>query len=39
LGFVISNLAVTADSTRRWYLEKFGPDQFKGRMRMLPYVY
>jgi 3-oxo-5-alpha-steroid 4-dehydrogenase 3 len=39
LGFVISNLAVTADSTRKWYVEKFGAEKLKGRWRMVPYVY
>jgi len=39
LGFVVSNLAVTADSTRKWYVNKFGAEQLEGRWRMLPYVY
>jgi 3-oxo-5-alpha-steroid 4-dehydrogenase 3 len=39
LGFVVSNLAVTADSTRKWYVQKFGPEKLKGRWRMVPYVY
>ncbi|CAD6442964.1 b6018af8-a052-4748-8d21-04c424f847d4 [Sclerotinia trifoliorum] len=39
LCFVISNLGVTADSTRKWYVAKFGIDNLKGRWRMLPYVY
>lgn len=39
LCFVISNLGVTADSTRKWYVAKFGADNLKGRWRMLPYVY
>jgi 3-oxo-5-alpha-steroid 4-dehydrogenase 3 len=39
LGFVVSNLAVTADSTMKWYVEKFGAEKLKGRWRMLPYVY
>ena len=39
LGFVVSNLAVTADSTRKFYLEKFGVDKLKGRWRMVPNVY
>lgn len=39
LGFVVSNLAVTADSTRKWYIEKFGEEKLKGRWRMVPYVY
>ncbi|KAM3070249.1 3-oxo-5-alpha-steroid 4-dehydrogenase [Clarireedia jacksonii] len=37
--FVASNLAVTADSTRKWYVEKFGAEQLKGRWRMLPFIY
>lgn len=39
IGFVASNLGVTADSTRKWYAEKFGADQLVGRWRMVPYVY
>ncbi|PQE16092.1 3-oxo-5-alpha-steroid 4-dehydrogenase protein [Rutstroemia sp. NJR-2017a WRK4] len=39
LCFVTSNLAVTADSTRKWYIEKFGADQLKGRWRMVPFIY
>jgi 3-oxo-5-alpha-steroid 4-dehydrogenase 3 len=39
LGFVASNLAVTADSTRKWYIEKFGIEKVAGRWRMIPYVY
>jgi 3-oxo-5-alpha-steroid 4-dehydrogenase 3 len=39
LGFVASNLAVTADSTRKWYIEKFGVEKVTGHWRMVPYVY
>lgn len=39
LGFVFANLAVTADSTRTWYMEKFGADSVAGRRRMIPYLY
>lgn len=39
LGFVVSNLAVTADSTKTWYLEKFGSEKVKCRWRMVPYLY
>jgi len=39
LGFVVSNLAVTADSTRNWYVAKFGTEKLKGRWRMVPYIY
>jgi len=37
LGFVASNLAVTADSTRKWYVVKFG--EVESRWRMVPYLY
>ncbi|KAG0652144.1 Ankyrin repeat domain-containing 11 [Hyphodiscus hymeniophilus] len=36
LGFVVSNLGVTADSTRKWYVEKFGEEKVKRRWRMVP---
>jgi 3-oxo-5-alpha-steroid 4-dehydrogenase 3 len=39
LGFVASNLAVTADSTRKWYIEKFGVENLAAHWRMIPYVY
>ncbi|TGO50819.1 hypothetical protein BCON_0175g00050 [Botryotinia convoluta] len=39
LCFVISNLGVTADSTRKWYATKFGVDSVNGRWRMIPYLY
>lgn len=39
MGFVVANLGVTADSTRKWYAEKFGADKIEGRWRMVPYVY
>jgi len=39
LGFVASNLAVTADSTKKWYGEKFGVEKLKGRRRIVPYIY
>ncbi len=39
LSFVASNLAVTADSTRKWYVEKFGEKELEGRWRMVPYLY
>ena len=39
LGFVASNLAVTADSTIKWYREKFGAEKVQGRWRILPYIY
>jgi len=39
LGFVASNLAVTADSTRKWYVVKFGEKKVESRWRMVPYLY
>jgi 3-oxo-5-alpha-steroid 4-dehydrogenase 3 len=39
LGFVVSNLAVTADSTMKWYVEKFGEERLESRWRMVPYIY
>ncbi|TVY54724.1 Polyprenol reductase [Lachnellula cervina] len=39
LGFVVTNLGVTADSTKKWYMEKFGAENVEGRWRMIPYVY
>ena len=39
LIFVVVNLGVTADGTKRWYEEKFGADKVAGRWRMIPYVY
>ncbi|KAF8863854.1 3-oxo-5-alpha-steroid 4-dehydrogenase-like protein [Acephala macrosclerotiorum] len=39
LGFVASNLGVTADATRKWYVERFGAEKLAGRWRMFPYVY
>ena len=39
LGFVVSNLGVTADSTKRTYTERFGAENVKGRWRMVPGIY
>lgn len=39
LGFVVSNLGVTADATRKWYVGKFGVEKLAARWRMVPYVY
>jgi len=39
LGFVVTNLGVTADSTRKWYIEKFGAEKVAGRWRMFPYLF
>ncbi|KAF2264941.1 hypothetical protein CC78DRAFT_215755 [Lojkania enalia] len=37
--FVAVNLAVTAASTREWYIERFGPENVKGRARIVPWVW
>jgi len=39
LLFIFLNLAVTADSTRKWSVEKFGAEKLKNRWRMVPYIY
>ena len=39
LVFVVVNLGVTAQETKNWYKEKFGPEAVKGKSRMIPYVY
>jgi len=39
LGFVVTNLGITADSTKKWYIEKFGAEDVEGRWRMLPFLY
>lgn len=37
--FVAANLGVTADSTRRWYVGKFGAEKVGRRWRMIPWLY
>lgn len=39
LLFVGANLGVTADGTRRWYVERFGRERVVERWRMVPFVY
>lgn len=39
LGFVIVNLAAAADSSRKWYAQKFGTELLQNRWRMVPYVW
>ncbi|KAK2630228.1 hypothetical protein QTJ16_001048 [Diplocarpon rosae] len=39
VGFVASNLGVTADATKRWYAKKFGAERLVGRWRMVPGIY
>ncbi|KAI6716007.1 hypothetical protein PZA11_002360 [Diplocarpon coronariae] len=39
LGFVTSNLGVTADATKKWYVKEFGSENLVGRWRMVPYLY
>jgi len=37
--FCAMNLGATADSTKRWYIEKFGAEKVSGRWRMIPVVW
>lgn len=37
--FVASNLGVTADATKKWYMQKFGKELVEKRWRMLPFLY
>jgi 3-oxo-5-alpha-steroid 4-dehydrogenase 3 len=37
--FVVANLSVTANSTRNWYMNKFGVENVKGRWRIMPLIY
>ena len=39
LLFCATNLGATADSTKRWYVEKFGAEKVSGRWRMVPGVW
>jgi 3-oxo-5-alpha-steroid 4-dehydrogenase 3 / polyprenol reductase len=39
LLFTFANLAVTSNSTRAWYAQKFGEEKIKQRSRMIPYIY
>ncbi|KAK3723520.1 hypothetical protein LTR37_001772 [Vermiconidia calcicola] len=37
--FVVVNLGVTADGTKRWYERRFGAEAVKGKWRMIPLLY
>jgi len=39
LLFVVTNLGVTAGTTRKWYMEKFGSDAVKKKWNMIPLLY
>ena len=39
LLFVVVNLGVTANTTKKWYAEKFGAQSVAGKWRMIPYVF
>lgn len=39
LLFVVSNLSVTAGTTRKWYIGKFGADAVKKRWNIIPFLY
>lgn len=37
--FVIVNLGVTAGTTKKWYMQKFGADSVQSRWNIIPGVY
>lgn len=37
--FVATNLAVTANGTKNWYIEKFGKEKVGSRKRMVPWLW
>lgn len=39
LIFTVVTLAITSESTRSWYAQKFGEEKIKQRSRMLPFLY
>ncbi|EMD01161.1 hypothetical protein BAUCODRAFT_118870 [Baudoinia panamericana UAMH 10762] len=39
LLFVVINLGVTADGTKKWYETKFGPAAVAGKWRMIPLIF
>ncbi|KAL9084439.1 MAG: hypothetical protein Q9165_008077 [Trypethelium subeluteriae] len=39
LFFVVVNLGITADGTKRWYASKFGEASVRGKWRLIPYVF
>lgn len=39
LCFVVVNLGVTAEGTRRWYIAKFGEEAVREKWRMIPGVF
>ncbi|CAK7200746.1 hypothetical protein SEUCBS139899_003445 [Sporothrix eucalyptigena] len=39
LLFVLANLGVTADRTKRWYSEKFGAERVAKKWRIIPFVF
>lgn len=39
LAFVAVNLGITAQTTKQWYMQKYGHDQVQNRWLMIPYIY
>lgn len=39
LVFVVVNLGVTAEGTKRWYEKRFGVEAVREKWRMIPAVY
>ncbi|KAK1983721.1 3-oxo-5-alpha-steroid 4-dehydrogenase [Colletotrichum cereale] len=39
LLFIVANLGTTADVTKQWYAQKFGPEKVASKWRMIPFVF
>lgn len=39
LAFVAVNLGITAQTTKQWYMQRFGREKVQGRWLMIPYIY
>ncbi|KAK2004885.1 3-oxo-5-alpha-steroid 4-dehydrogenase [Colletotrichum falcatum] len=37
--FIVANLGTTADGTKQWYAQKFGPEKVAGKWRMVPFIF
>ncbi|KAK2050536.1 3-oxo-5-alpha-steroid 4-dehydrogenase [Colletotrichum somersetense] len=39
LWFIVANLGTTADGTKHWYAQKFGPEKVAAKWRMIPFIF
>jgi 3-oxo-5-alpha-steroid 4-dehydrogenase 3 len=39
LLFIVVNLGVTAASSKRWYMQKFGEQNVRHKWKMIPFLY